>query len=44
MMAGAAILVFTAMGGSLFMRVPAALATSTAVAVWRASQRDVGRS
>ena len=37
MMAGAAILAFTATGGSLFLRVPAALAAAIAVAVWRAS-------
>ena len=38
MMAGAAILSFAAMGGSLFLRVPAAVAASVAVAFWRVSQ------
>ena len=38
MMAGAAILAFAGLGGSLFLRVLAALATAIVVAVWRASQ------
>ena len=40
MMAGAGILTFAAVGGSLLLRVPLALAASVAVLVWRASQSN----
>ncbi len=39
-MAAAGVVTFVAVGGSLLVRVPLALAASVAVVVWRASQTN----